>query len=563
MELTGAQILLECLKKEGVDVVFGFPGGAVLDIYHELPNFPFKHVLARHEQGAIHAADGYARATGDVGVCLVTSGPGATNTVTGIATAYMDSIPVVILTGQVPTALIGNDAFQEVDIVGITRPCTKHNYLVKDINNLAYTIRQAFYLARSGRPGPVLVDLPKDIMQQITEFKWPEDVSLRSYNPNLNPHYGQIKKVSKLIRKAERPLIYAGGGVISSGAQEDLIWLAKNLDIPVTATLMGLGGFPGDDPLWLGMLGMHGTYAANMAVNTADLVLAIGARFDDRVTGKVSEFAPNATFVHVDVDPTSIQKNVHVHVPIVADCKSFLMALRESLEPVIGATDFEVAHAGWVKQVQDWSTAHPLHYNKGGEYIKPQHVVEKIYEISKGEAIIATEVGQNQMWAAQFYKFKKPKSFLSSGGLGTMGYGFPAAIGAQIAYPDRLVVNIAGDGSIQMNIQEMMTAVANNLPVKIVILNNRYLGMVRQWQELFYDRNYSETCMDAQPDFVKLAEAYGAAGFRITEEKDLESTLKEAFATPKPAIIDVIVDPEENVYPMVPAGCSLTEMLLV
>jgi acetolactate synthase-1/2/3 large subunit len=563
MELTGAQILLECLKKEGVDVVFGFPGGAVLDIYHELPNFPFKHVLARHEQGAIHAADGYARATGDVGVCLVTSGPGATNTVTGIATAYMDSIPVVILTGQVPTALIGNDAFQEVDIVGITRPCTKHNYLVKDINNLAYTIRQAFYLARSGRPGPVLVDLPKDIMQQITEFKWPEDVSLRSYNPNLNPHYGQIKKVSKLIRKAERPLIYAGGGVISSGAQEDLIWLAKNLDIPVTATLMGLGGFPGDDPLWLGMLGMHGTYAANMAVNTADLVLAIGARFDDRVTGKVSEFAPNATFVHVDVDPTSIQKNVHVHVPIVADCKSFLMALRESLEPVIGATDFEVAHAGWVKQVQDWSTAHPLHYNKGGEYIKPQHVVEKIYEISKGEAIIATEVGQNQMWAAQFYKFKKPKSFLSSGGLGTMGYGFPAAIGAQIAYPDRLVVNIAGDGSIQMNIQEMMTAVANNLPVKIVILNNRYLGMVRQWQELFYDRNYSETCMDAQPDFVKLAEAYGAAGFRITEEKDLESTLKEAFATPKPAIIDVVVDPEENVYPMVPAGCSLTEMLLV
>lgn len=563
MELTGAQILLECLKKEDVDVIFGFPGGAVLDIYNELPNYPFKHILVRHEQGAIHAADGYARVTGDVGVCLVTSGPGATNAVTGIATAYMDSIPVVILTGQVPTPLIGNDAFQEVDIVGITRPCTKHNYLVKDIKDLAFTIRQAFYLARAGRPGPVLVDLPKDIMQQLTEFKWPEDVSLRSYNPNIQPHYGQIKKVAKLIRQAKRPLIYAGGGVISSGAHEDLIWLSKNLDIPVTATLMGLGGFPGDDPLWLGMLGMHGTYAANMAINTADLVLAIGARFDDRVTGKVSEFAPQATFVHVDIDPTSIQKNVHVHVPIVADCKSFLTSLREALEPVTSATDFEVAHADWVKQVQDWSSAHPLHYNKDSKFIKPQHVVEKIYEISNGEAIIATEVGQNQMWAAQFYKFKKPKSFLSSGGLGTMGYGFPAAIGAQTAFPDRLVVNVAGDGSIQMNIQEMMTAVSNNLPVKIVILNNCYLGMVRQWQELFYDRNYSQTCMDDQPDFVKLAEAYGAVGFRITEQKDLDKTLKEAFAIPKPVIVDIRVDPEENVYPMVPAGCPLTEMLLV
>lgn len=563
MELTGAQILLECLKKEDVDVIFGFPGGAVIDIYDELPNHPLKHILVRHEQGAIHAADGYARATGEVGVCLVTSGPGATNTVTGIATAYMDSIPVVILTGQVPTPLIGNDAFQEVDIVGITRPCTKHNYLVKDIHSLAYTIRQAFYLARSGRPGPVLVDLPKDVMQQVAEFKWPEDVSLRSYNPNLEPHHGQIKKVAKLIKDAERPLIYAGGGVISSGAHEDLTWLAKNLDIPVTATLMGLGAYPGDDPLWLGMLGMHGTYAANMAINNADLVLAIGARFDDRVTGKISEFAPKATFVHVDIDPTSIQKNVPVHVPLVADCKSALTALRGVLEPTLESTDYEFAHAVWVRQVQEWAETHPLRYKKESEHIKPQQVVEKIYEISNGEAIIATEVGQNQMWAAQYYRFKEPNSFLSSGGLGTMGYGFPAAIGAQIAYPDRLVVNIAGDGSIQMNIQEMMTAVCNNLPVKIVILNNGYLGMVRQWQELFYNRNYCETCMDAQPDFVRLAEAYGAAGFRVSEAKDLDPVLREAFAVPKPVIVDVRVDPEENVYPMVPAGCPLTEMLLV
>lgn len=564
MELTGAQIFLECLKKEGVDVVFGFPGGAVIDIYDELPNYPLKHILVRHEQGAIHAADGYARATGDAGVCLVTSGPGATNTVTGIATAYMDSIPVVIFTGQVPTPLIGNDAFQEVDIVGITRPCTKHNYLVKDIKDLAYTIRQAFYLARSGRPGPVLVDLPKDIMQQKFEFEWPEDVSLRSYNPNLKPHARQIKKVAKLIEEAERPLIYAGGGVISSGAEDDLTWLARSLNIPVTATLMGLGAFPGTDPLWLGMLGMHGTYAANMAINNADLVLAIGARFDDRVTGKVSTFAPKATLVHIDIDPTSIQKNVAVHVPLVADCKSALSALKSEMEPKTGEIDWEVAHAVWVRQVQEWSETHPLRYKKSdNNHIKPQFVVEKVYEISNGDAIIATEVGQNQMWAAQFYKFKSSKTFLSSGGLGTMGYGFPAAIGAQMAFPDKLVVNIAGDGSIQMNIQEMMTAVCNNLPVKIVILNNGYLGMVRQWQELFYNRNYCETCMDAQPDFVKLAEAFGAAGFRVTEEKDVEPVLREAFALDKPCIIDVRVDPEENVYPMVPAGASLTEMLLV
>ncbi|SDL13176.1 acetolactate synthase, large subunit [Maridesulfovibrio ferrireducens] len=563
MELTGAQIFLECLKKEGVEVVFGYPGGAIIDIYDQLPNYPFKHILVRHEQGAVHAADGYARATGEAGVCLVTSGPGATNAVTGIATAYMDSIPVVIFTGQVPTPLIGNDAFQEVDIVGITRPCTKHNYLVKDINDLAFTVRQAFYLARSGRPGPVLVDLPKDIMQAKAEFVWPEDVSLRSYNPNLAPHIGQIKKVAKLIEKAERPVIYAGGGVISSGAEDELTWLAKSLNIPVTATLMGLGAFPGNDPLWLGMLGMHGTYAANMAINNSDLVLAIGARFDDRVTGKVDTFAPKATLVHIDIDPTSIQKNVAVHVPLVADCKSALSSLKSVIEPTLDQTYSEDSHAVWVRQVQQWSETHPLRYNKGGSFIKPQYVVEKVYEISNGDAIVATEVGQNQMWAAQFYKFKKSKSFLSSGGLGTMGYGLPAAIGAQMAFPDRLVVDIAGDGSIQMNIQELMTAVCNDLPVKIVILNNGYLGMVRQWQELFYNRNYCETCMDAQPDFVKLAEAYGAVGFRVTEEKDVVPVLTEAFALPKVCIIDVRVDPEENVYPMVPAGASLADMLLV
>ncbi|WP_031478979.1 biosynthetic-type acetolactate synthase large subunit [Maridesulfovibrio frigidus] len=563
MELTGAQIFLECLRKEGVEVVFGYPGGAIIDIYDQIPNYPFKHILVRHEQGAVHAADGYARATGDVGVCLVTSGPGATNAVTGIATAYMDSIPVVCFTGQVPTPLIGNDAFQEVDIVGITRPCTKHNYLVKDIKDLAFTVRQAFYLARSGRPGPIVVDLPKDIMQTKAEFVWPEDVSLRSYNPNLLPHTGQIKKVAKLIEQAERPIIYAGGGVISGGAEDELTWLARSLNIPVTATLMGLGSFPGNDPLWLGMLGMHGTYAANMAINNADLVLAIGARFDDRVTGKVDTFAPKATLVHIDIDPTSIQKNVAVHVPLVADCKSALSALKAEMEPNLDAVKAEEDHAVWVRQVQQWSETHPLRYKKGSKHIKPQYVVEKIYEISKGDAIVATEVGQNQMWAAQFYKFKKSKSFLSSGGLGTMGYGLPAAIGAQMAFPDKLVVNIAGDGSIQMNIQEMMTAVCNNLPIKIVILNNGYLGMVRQWQELFYNRNYCETCMDAQPDFVKLAEAYGAAGFRVTEEKDVVPVLTEAFALPKTCIIDVRVDPEENVYPMVPAGASLTDMLLV
>ena len=566
MERTGAQILLKCIEKEGVEVIFGFPGGAVIDIYDHLPDSKIEHILVRHEQGAIHAADGYARATGRVGVCLVTSGPGATNTVTGIATAYMDSIPVVIFTGQVPTPLIGNDAFQEVDIVGITRPCTKHNYLVKDVKDLARTVRQAFYLARSGRPGPVLVDLPKDVMQATTTFKYPKDdeIGLRSYNPHTKPHVKQIRRVAELLRKAKKPLIYSGGGVISAQAHKELTWLAKNVHIPVTSTLMGLGAFPGEDPLFLGMLGMHGTYAANMAVNHCDLLLAIGARFDDRVTGKIATFAPHATIVHVDIDPTSIQKNVAVHVPIVADVKSALSALKKELTPTVKEYDWKGDHAAWIKQVQSWAKEHPLTYKDEPGKLKPQYVVEELYKLTKGDAIIVTEVGQNQMWAAQFYKYKNPNTFLSSGGLGTMGYGFPAAMGAQRAFPDKLVIDVAGDGSIQMCIQELTTVVCNKLPVKIVILNNGYLGMVRQWQELFYKKNYCATCMDAQPDFVKLAEAYGATGFRITDKKDVRKTLKKAlYETEGPVIVDVRVEREENVYPMVPAGASLTEMLLV
>lgn len=563
MECTGAQILLESLRREGVEVMFGFPGGAVIDIYDLLPRYPLQHVLARHEQGAIHAADGYARATGKVGVCLVTSGPGATNAVTGIATAYMDSVPVVIITGQVPTPLIGNDAFQEVDIVGITRPCTKHNYLVKDVRDLAGVIKEAFYLAATGRPGPVLIDLPKDIQRAVTEYAYPETIKMRSYNPTYAPNPKQVAKVADVVKRAKKPLIYAGGGVIASGASEELTWLARSLHIPVTATLMALGCFPADDPLWVGMLGMHGTFAANMAISQADLVLAIGSRFDDRVTGKISEFAKHAKIVHIDIDPTSIQKNVPVHIPVVADCKSFLTALRQILEPNLDSPAVASLHEPWIERIAAWNTEAPLTYAKDSEKIKPQQVVEIISKLTKGEAIICTEVGQHQMWAAQFYAFRKPRSFISSGGLGTMGFGFPAAIGAQMAFPDRLVIDIAGDGSIQMCIQELATAVCYNLPVKIVILNNGYLGMVRQWQELFYEKNYCATCLDVAPDFVKLAEAYGAVGYRVTDPAKVESVLAEAFALPKTVIVDVVVDREENVAPMVPAGKSLTEMILV
>lgn len=563
MEMTGAQILLESLKREDVDILFGYPGGAVLDIYDELTRHPeLKHVLVRHEQAAVHAADGYARASGKVGTCLVTSGPGATNTVTGIATAYCDSIPMVIITGQVPTKLIGNDAFQEVDIVGITRPCTKHNFLVKDLNQLTTTIRQAFYLARSGRPGPVLVDFPKDLMQAKTEFVWPENVHMRSYNPTYRPNLNQLRRSVDELVKAEKPLILAGGGVIMSDAAAILTTLAHELAIPVVGTLMGLGGFPGDDPLWYGMVGMHGTYVANRAINNADLILAVGARFDDRVTSRLSTFANNARIVHIDIDPTSIRKNVAVDVPVVGDCGQALEGILEIARTRAAEKDWAASHAPWLHTLDAWSTEQPLAYTTNGG-IKPQAVIEMLHRLAGGKAIITTEVGQHQMWAAQFYTFTKPRTFLTSGGLGTMGYGFPAAIGAQFAFPDTLVVDIAGDGSIQMNIQELATAVYNKLPVKILILNNGHLGMVRQWQELFYSNNYSHTNMEAQPDFVKLAEAYGAEGYRIAELKDLESTLAQALASPHTAIIDVIVEREENVYPIVPSGASLDEMLLV
>ncbi len=570
MKLTGAQIFFECLKREGVEVIFGYPGGAVLDIYHEMPKHDIKHILVRHEQGATHMADGYARASGKVGVCLVTSGPGATNTVTGIATAYMDSIPIVVFTGQVPTPLIGNDAFQEVDIVGITRPCTKHNYLVKDVKDLARIIKEAFYLARSGRPGPVLVDLPKDVIQSTTNFTYPETINLRGYKPTIEPHKGQIKRAAQALRKAKRPVIYAGGGVIHSSASKELTKLAELLQIPVTTTLMGLGAFPAVTekgsfelhPLWLGMLGMHGTYRANMAVTHCDVLFAVGARFDDRVTGKIEGFAPKATIIHIDVDPTSISKNVQVDIPIVGDCKRALRKLIELFqnEPV---KDLEQIRSPWLEQIKEWRETYPLAYEQKGERIRPQYVVEKIYELSKGDAIITTEVGQNQMWTAQYYHFTEPRTLITSGGLGTMGYGLPAAIGAQVARPDKLVVDIAGDGSIQMNIQELTTAVCNNLPVKIAILNNSYLGMVRQWQELFYERNYCATCLDASPDFVKLAEAYGAVGLRATKPEEVEPVIKKAFETDKPVLIDFVVEPEEGVYPMVPAGKTITEMLLV
>ena len=563
MELTGAQILLESLKKEGVDVLFGYPGGAVIDIYDELPRHPeLKHVLVRHEQGAVHAADGYARASGKVGCCLVTSGPGATNTVTGIATAYCDSIPLVVFTGQVPTQLIGNDAFQEVDIVGITRPCTKHNFLVKDVRNLAKTIRQAFYLARSGRPGPVLVDLPKDIMQARTEFVWPEDIFMRSYNPTYKPNLNQLRRTAEELAKARKPIILAGGGVIMANASEVLCELAHELNIPVATTLMGLGAFPANGDLWLGMVGMHGTYAANMSINHADLLVCVGARFDDRVTGRLQDFASHARIVHNDIDPTSIRKNVEVDVPVVGDCRQALEGILEICRAKMADTDWSGMHADWLQTVHEWKANHPLAYNKNG-HIKPQQVIETMYSITKGDAIIATEVGQNQMWAAQFYTFTKPRTLLTSGGLGTMGYGFPAAIGAQFAFPDKLVINVAGDGSIQMNIQELATVVQNKIPVKVVILNNGHLGMVRQWQELFYNRNYSHTNMEAQPDFVKLAEAYGAEGYRISKPEELEDVLRKALTSPNPAFIDVMVEREENVYPMVPAGAALDEMLLV
>ncbi len=566
MKKNGAQLFVDCLIEEGVDTVFGFPGGAVLPVYDVLYDSKLRHILVRHEQGAVHMADGYARATGRPGVVLVTSGPGATNTVTGIATAYMDSIPVVVFTGQVPTALIGNDAFQEADIVGITRPCTKYNYLVKDVRDLPRIIKEAFYIATTGRPGPVLVDLPKDVLNAPAgDLKYPEKVHIESYQPTYKGHPGQVKKAMDFILKSKRPVIYAGGGVVLSDAAEELKAFAAKLDIPTTTTLMGLGGFPGAHPLFMGMLGMHGTYCANMAVMNTDCLIAIGARFDDRVTGKIDEFAPYAGIIHIDIDPTSISKNVKVDIPIVGDVKNVLKDMLKMVPPQKELKNYRAGLKEWHVQTGEWASTHALSYRFEPEgKIKPQYVVEKLYEMTGGNAIVTTEVGQNQMWAAQFFKFDRPRTFLTSGGLGTMGFGFPAAIGAQIACPDSTVIAVAGDGSLQMNIQELATAVQYKLPVKVAILNNMVLGMVRQWQEFFFSKRYSHTCISVAPDFVKLAEAYGAVGLRAKTPAEVEGVVKEALSVKdRPVFMDFKVDPFENVYPMVPAGQPLNKMLLV
>ena len=557
MKMRGAEILLDCLKKEGVDTIFGYPGGSVLPIYDALFNSDIRHILTRHEQGAVHAADAYARVTGKVGVCLATSGPGATNLVTGIATAYMDSVPMVCLTGQVSTALIGRDAFQEADITGITLPITKHNYMVESTEELAQVIKEAFYIARTNRPGPVVVDLPKDIMEKVIEYQPIRDeINIRGYRVMRGFNSGQVLAAAELINQAQRPVIYAGGGVISSNASAELLQLAETRKIPVTTTLMGLGGFPSTHYLSLGMLGMHGTRYANYAIGESDVLVAIGVRFDDRVTGKIDTFAPNARIIHIDIDAAEIGKNVNVHVPIVGDVKEILQALNQKLKP-------QPEYGEWHQTIDRWKDEFPMRYGFSMEgRIMPQHVIEKIYELTGGEAIITTEVGQHQMWTAQFCKFKHPRTFVTSGGLGTMGFGFPAAIGAKIARPDRPVVDIAGDGSIQMNIQELGTAVQYKLPLVICILNNQFLGMVRQWQSLFYEGRYSFTDISHQPDFVKVAEAYGAIGIRVTEMKDVEPALKRALeSTDCPVVIDFCVEREADVFPMVPPGGSLSNML--
>ncbi len=562
MKLKGADIFWESLIREGVGVVFGLPGGAVINIYDAYPKYKdkIKHVLVRHEQAAVHAADGYARSTGKPGVALVTSGPGATNTITGIATAYMDSSPVIVFTGQVPTALIGNDAFQEADVVGITRPCTKHNYLVKSTSDLARVIKEAFYIASTGRPGPILIDMPKDVIVGEAEFVYPEKVSRRGYHPNIKGHPAQVKKAVEAMIRAEKPVIYGGGGLNWSGAFEEFRKFAEITNMPVTLTLMGLGAFPGDHPLFLGMLGMHGTYVANMAVTECDLLIAIGARFDDRVTGKVEDFAPNAVKIHIDIDPASISKNVVVDIPIVGDAKVVLNQILEQLSKV--DIDWHKKHAKWHEKLRKWKEEHPLTYEKSDEVIKPQFVIETLYELTQGKAYICTEVGQHQMWAALFYKHKYPRHFITSGGLGTMGFGFPAAIGVQVAHPEDLVIDIAGDGSFQMCIQELATVAHYNLPIKVIIINNGFLGMVRQWQQLFFDRVYSETDISCQPDFVKVAEAYGLKGIRVQKPSELKKVLKEALDYKGAVIVDVIVDREENVFPMVPAGASVRDMIL-
>ncbi len=560
--------MIEVLKAENVEVIFGLPGGAIMEVYDALyRDGSIKHILVRHEQGAGHMAEGYAKATGKVGVAMATSGPGATNLVTAIADAYMDSVPTVFITGQVPTHLIGNDAFQEVDIVGITRPITKHNFLVKRIEDLPLIIRQAFYIARTGRPGPVLIDIPKDITQKLSDVAVPSDeevrASLPGYRPHLEGNPQQIKKAVRAMMEAKRPVLYVGGGAVQAEAQKELVELAELLKIPVTTTNMGKGAFPELHPLSLHMLGMHGTYYANMAVYNCDLLIAVGARFDDRVTGKIDEFAPQAKIIHIDIDPASISKNIVVDIPIVGDVKIVLRKLLEEIKKEGVKLLYPEERQKWIEQIEKWRKLHPLTYQKSDTVIKPQYVIEQIWEATKGDAIISTGVGQHQMWAAMFYKYSYPRQFINSGGLGTMGFGFPAGIGAKIGRPDKEVFVIDGDGSFVMTMQEIITAVQYKIPVKVAIINNAYLGMVRQWQELFYEKRYSEVDLSAQPDFVKLAEACGAVGFRAEKPKDVREIIEEALKIQdRPVIMDFHVDKEENVFPMVPAGKSYRDMIL-
>ncbi len=561
--LRGAEIFIRALKEEGIKHVFGYPGGAVLHIYDELyKQEELNHILVRHEQGATHAADGYARATGKPGVVLVTSGPGATNCVTGIATAYMDSIPLVVFTGQVPTHLIGNDAFQEVDAIGITRPCVKHNFLVKDVRDLAKTIKRAFYVATSGRPGPVVVDIPKDITADSCEYEYPATVDMRSYKPVVKGHPGQIRRAAELILTAKKPMIYSGGGVILSGASEELIEFTRNLGYPITNTLMGLGAYPATDKQFIGMLGMHGTYEANMAMHHCDVLIAIGARFDDRVTGDLQKFCPYAKIVHIDVDPSSIAKNVPVDIPIVGDVKHVLRDMNIQLKENKTKPDAEALKRWW-DQIKEWQSIDCLKYDRKSKIIKPQFVIEKLYELTRGDAYITSDVGQHQMWAAQFYKFDKPRRWINSGGLGTMGFGMPAAMGVKLAFPDAIVACITGEASLVMCIQELSTCKQYGLPIKIINLNNRYMGMVRQWQEFFYAGRYSHSYMDALPDFVMLAESFGHVGMKIEKSNDVESALKEALAMKdKLVLMDFITDQTENVYPMIASGKGHHEMHL-
>ncbi|MCG5514827.1 acetolactate synthase 3 large subunit [Ectothiorhodospira sp. 9100] len=564
MELTGAEIFVRCLQEENVDTLFGYPGGSVLHIYDALyRQDKVEHILVRHEQAAVHAAEGYAKSTGRPGVVLVTSGPGATNAVTGIADAYMDSVPLVVFSGQVPTSLIGNDAFQEVDTVGITRPCVKHNFLVKDVKDLATTIKKAFYVATTGRPGPVVVDIPKDITADKCEFHYPRSIKMRSYNPTVKGHPGQIRRAVDLMLSAHQPVIYSGGGVILSNASKSLTELTRLLGYPITNTLMGLGAYPSSDKQFMGMLGMHGTYEANMAMHHADVLIAIGARFDDRVTGNIEKFCPNARIVHVDVDPASISKNVKVDVPIVGQVDSVLKAMIKEIKAGERRPDPEPLE-NWWKQIDEWRSMDCLKYDRDSELIKPQYVLETLHRLTKGDAFVTSDVGQHQMWAAQFYGFDKPNRWINSGGLGTMGFGLPAAIGTQLAHRDETVVCVTGEASIQMCIQELSTALQYHLPIKVVALNNRYMGMVRQWQEFFYQGRYAMSYMDALPDFVQLAEAYGHVGMRIESPGDVEGALKEALdMKDRLVFMDFITDQSENVYPMIPAGAGQNEMILL